>query len=57
MANAQWGIKCRKGDKEWWYDGSATSLGTEREARDKAARRNDNDVEGVTYRAERYVRP
>lgn len=50
----QWGIKCRRGTGEWWYGAPAPALGTEAEARDKAARRNDNDVEGVSYRAEPY---
>ena len=50
-----WGVKCRKGAEEWWYGGRVPALGTEAEARDKAARRNDNDVDGTTYRAEPYV--
>lgn len=55
LRSGRWGVKCRKGDKEWWYGGTPPALGTEAEARDKAARRNDSDSDGTMYRAERYT--
>jgi hypothetical protein len=51
-----WGIRCSKGGRVWWYGEPTPALGSEAAARDKAARRNDND-DGTTYHAERYTRP
>jgi hypothetical protein len=51
-----WGIRWKRGTEEGWYEHlGRVQLGTETDARDKAARRNDSDVEGKYYRAERYT--
>lgn len=51
-----WGIREFSGEKDLgWYSPLGTiALGAEVDAKDKADRLNDKDVEGKHYRAERY---
>jgi hypothetical protein len=51
----KWGIKWTCGSDSGWYGHlGLISLGTEAEARDKADRLNDKDVEGKFYRAQKF---
>jgi hypothetical protein len=53
-----WGVCWINGPNSGWYEHlGEIALGTESDARDKADRLNDKDVEGKFYRAERYRVP